>query len=129
VQDDIPDDDKPQRFNYQPKSDQEIKQLAQDFFRGRLFCDRHLMADGQPPAMLLSVFMPLGLCSNEQRRQVADIVGDHGMIYEYMDKAAERGVNGFPAFMSMQLLSDEDGRKVIELYGKLMAAEREILGE
>lgn len=41
-----------------------------------------------------------------------------GMVYEYMDKAGPRSVNGYPMFMSINVLSIEETKKFADKYNK-----------
>ena len=41
-----------------------------------------------------------------------------GLIYEYIDKAGPRSINGLPNFFSMRLLNKEDALKVDGYYIK-----------
>lgn len=39
-----------------------------------------------------------------------------GMIYEYFSEAGPRSVNGYPTFVSLHMVSQEDAIKVWEKY-------------
>lgn len=41
-----------------------------------------------------------------------------GMLYESYDKALPRGINGYPMFMSCNIVSIEDTKRFREMYGK-----------
>lgn len=41
-----------------------------------------------------------------------------GMLYEYMDKAGPRSVNGYPCFFSFRWLDKRDSRRVVTLYNR-----------
>jgi len=46
---------------------------------------------------------------------------DVGMIYESLDKALTRGVNGYPMFTSCGFLSKADAKRFLDYYGKYEA--------
>jgi hypothetical protein len=96
--------------DYKPLTDEEIKKLADDIYKGIVFTDRHI----QNPDDISRVFMPLVLLSEEQIEEFK--ANMPGMIYEYMDKAGPMAMNGMPIFPSFRLLSKEDAKKVDEKY-------------
>ncbi len=96
--------------DYKPLTDEEVKKLADDMYRGLVFTDRHI----QNPDDISRVFMPLALLKQEQIEELK--VDSPGLIYEYMDKAGHMSINGMPMFWSFRFLSQEDAKKVIEKY-------------
>lgn len=96
--------------DYKPLTDEEIKKLANDMYKGLIFSDRHI----QNPDDMSRVFMPLVLLEKEQTEELK--VNDPGMIYEYIDKAGPMAINGMPMFCSFRFLSQEDAKKVMEKY-------------
>jgi hypothetical protein len=48
-----------------------------------------------------------------------------GMIYEYMEKAGPRAINGNPVFLSFRMIGIDDTKKVLERYNKII----EVVGE
>lgn len=96
--------------DYKPLTDEEIKKLADDIYKGIVFTDRHI----QNPGDISGVFMLLALLSEEQIE--AFKANMPGMIYEYMDKAGPMAINGMPMFLSLRFLSQEDAKKVDEKY-------------
>jgi hypothetical protein len=101
----------------EPKTDVELKEIAQGLAGGRIFCDRHI-----PPNELngFQVFLPLAMMPpydfEEFKKQ------NIGMIYEYLDKAGPRSVNGFPVFLSFQTLTEDETRKVLATWKALKEA-------
>ena len=94
-------------------SDQEVRQLAEDMFKGLIFTDRNVqIKEGIP-----KVFVPLMLMGKEFINELQEI--PVGMIYEYMDKAGPRSINGMPIFMSFKFIDVKDQKKVIEIYNKI----------
>ncbi len=99
---------------YKTMTDQEIKQLAEDMYKGLVFTDRHIMVQEE----LISVFMALALMKEEQIEEIRK--NPPGMIYEYMEKAGPRSVNGNPMFLSFRMISISDTKKVLERYNKII---------
>lgn len=101
---------------YKPMTDQEIKQLAEDMYKGLIFTDRHIQIRSDIPA----VFMALALMGKELADELQK--NPPGMIYEYMNKAGPMAINGMPMFLSFKLASIEDTKKVFEQYNKIREA-------
>jgi hypothetical protein len=97
-------------------TDEEIKKLANDIYQGLVFTNRHI----QNPDDLSRVFMSLNFLDEEQIKKFnADMPG---MIYEYMENAGPRSINGMPMFMSFRVLNREDAKKVHEKYIQIKKA-------
>lgn len=84
------------------KTDDELKALAMDIVDGKVFTDQMLTSGVDIPM----VFMPIILgglkeLTEEEKKDVA-------MIYEYLDKAGPRSINGNPCFFSLRILFRED---------------------
>jgi hypothetical protein len=73
------------------------------------------------------VFMVLGLMDQNARQQLID--DKPGLLYEYLDEAGPRSINGRPIFTSMKVLNESDTDKVLEKSRKLDAASSKALGE
>ena len=100
------------------KTDEELKQLANDIFHGVVFTSNHV-----PPGeeiMLGSIFMPLMLMTEEGQKDFLE--KKPFMVYEYMDQAGPRSVNGYPMFMSLKFLIEDEYKKVVEYYKELEQA-------
>ena len=104
----------------QPLKDVDLKQLAQDLLAGRIFTDRH-MPEGEKAHL---VFMPLTFLNEEQAKQFQEGVKNESiyMLYEYMDQAGPRTINGMPIFMSYRVLNKQQAEKMIEYYNKIKKA-------
>ena len=96
--------------DYKPLTDEEIKKLADDMYKGLVFTDRHI----QNPDDVSRVFIPLVLLKKEQIEELN--VDSPGLIYEYMNNAGPMSINGMPMFCSFRFLSQEDAKKVMEKY-------------
>ena len=105
-------------------TDAELKQLAQDMHAGRIYTDRHL-PKGLAPHM---IFLPLVFLDEKQSEQFKRYIDEEKvfMIYEYMDQAGPRSLNGQPQFMSYRVLNKEQTIKLFEYYEKIKKAIEEI---
>lgn len=102
--------------NYKPLTEEEIKKLADDIYKGLVFTDRHI----KNPEDISRVFMPLVLLKEEQIEEFkADMPG---MIYEYMENAGPMAIDGMPMFLSFRYISKEDAKKVDEKYIQIKKA-------
>jgi hypothetical protein len=94
-------DDDVQKLQPVPRlTDDEIADVVRGLVAGSIFT-----AAQCPPEMLASVFVILGLGGLQQANIDPETIG---MIYEYMDKAGERGINGYPMFFSCKLIHKDD---------------------
>lgn len=97
-----------------------LSQLAKDIAMGKVFTTDHMPEYDQRNLIHL-VFMPIAFgayadLSDEAKKDI-------GFIYEYLDKAGPRSINGYPMFFSCACVSIHD-RKIIwekvEKIGKLL---------
>jgi len=105
------------------KTDEEVKQLVVDVVGGRVFCD-YMVPEGQTNTMQM-VFMPLALMSREDGENL--IENEASMLYEYLDKAGPRSVNGFPGFFSFQVLNRADHDYFVDEMTKYLELHAEFL--
>lgn len=111
-------------MKYVPKSDAEIRELAQDLYQGRIFTDRHIKKGDEERA--LTVFMPLAFL---KPKDVQDLKKNNiGLFYEYLSEAGPRSVNGYPTFASFNALSQDDAKRLFETYEKIKAAVENVIG-
>ena len=101
---------------YKPMTDDEIRKLAEDMYKGLIFTDRHLENQKELPM----VFMPLALMDKELIGEL--VKNPPGMIYEYLDKAGPMAINGMPMFLSLKMTSVDDAKKVFDHYHKIKEA-------
>lgn len=97
-------------------SDDKIKELAQDLYKGIIFTNMHV----KNPEDVPRVFVPMMMLDKEQIEEFNK--NPPGMIYEYMDQAGHLGINGMPMFMSFRMLNQEDTGKVIKKYNEIKKA-------
>lgn len=98
------------------KTEEELKQFVLDFLGNRIFCMQHI--EKKDLHLMGSIFMYAGLggLATVDRKSV-------GTIYEYLDEAGPRGVNGYPSFISLKMLNREDWERA----RKAIIAEQERL--
>lgn len=92
----------------------EINQLAQDIHAGKVFTDRHV----REARDLMLVFMPLAFLQGEDLEKMNDV----GMVYQYMNEAGPRGINGMPSFTSFRTVNKADLLLVLEKVRKIRSA-------
>jgi hypothetical protein len=105
---------------YEPRSDVDLKQIAMDIVNGHIFCS--LSIPQHDADVLPLVFMPLSLASSDYGKWCVD--NQIHVLYEYMGKRLKMGVNGYPIFASMRLLSKSDAERMVaftKLYEKANA--------
>jgi hypothetical protein len=102
------------------KTDAELTKLATDLLAGDVFTDRAC----RNALDIQIVFLPLGLMDAAQVEQFK--ANDPHMLYEYLDKALPRGVNGMPSFGSFQYLNRDEMARFVAIHTKLKAAAAEV---
>ena len=98
----------------------DLKQIALDLYAGKIFCDRHCTNDNE----IRMVFMPLSLMKPEQVQELAD--KKVAFIYEYIDKAGPRSVNGMPMFMSFRVLTEDQFNRMSKFHEAIINAVDEV---
>ena len=86
------------------RTDTQLKQLALDVVEGRVFVSWQLGSNNE--SLVNSVFMPLLFMTEEQVQEMKR----HKVVqlYEYLEKAGQKAIDGFPMFMSMQMLTEAE---------------------
>ena len=97
-------------------SDEEIKKLAEDLYKGLIYTDKHI----QDPNDVARVFQPLIFLKEEQLEELKN--NPPGLIYENWSEAGPRSINGMPMFWSFKMISQEDSKKLFEYYNKIKEA-------
>lgn len=99
-----------------PRPDEDLKQIARDMIANRVFTSWQVDLHGP----LSMIFMPLVFMQREDLWVLQQVPIE--LIYEYMDKAGPRSINGYPQFFSMRWLNAEDSKKVWGYFEKLRDA-------
>lgn len=95
------------------RTDEELKQIAVDLLAGRIFTDRHFRSTEEWQSLIRSVFMVLAFMETDALKDM----GDHcAMIFEYFDKAGPRSINGYPSFMSFQIILKTEIDRLFQYY-------------
>lgn len=108
---------------YESKSDGDLKALAVDIVSGHAFSS--LSLDEKEADLLPMIFMPLALggpallkwCSENQIT----------VLYEYLEKASGKGINGRPMFKEMRVLNRTDGERLMSYVRQLQKVTKEFL--
>ena len=103
------------------KTDKELRELAIGIRAGAVFTDKAIH-EGEMN-FLPSIFLPLGLMKDAEMQELKK--NNPKMVYEYMSKAGERSVNGYPQFMSFKYLSEDEFRR----FAVQWEAVREFMGD
>lgn len=97
-------------MTYESKTDQELKSLAFDIVSGQVFYDQ-MIHESEVERIMPIVFMPIGLMQKDQLKVLID--DDVAMFYEYFHKSMDRGINGYPTFMSCRMLDKTDKKRLV----------------
>ena len=94
-------------WTYTSKTDAELETLAWDIIGGKVFGSW----DIKNPDMLRMSFMVLAFMEATHMDEIKQ--NDIAHVYEYMDKAGPRSVNGMPCFFSASYLNKADALKLL----------------
>lgn len=99
-------------FTIKSRKDTELKKIAADLYEGKIFTHTQIKNEQD----ILMVFMPiaLGAFKNWPKENIDKI----GLIYEYIDKAGPRSINGYPIFFSFSMINKTDAALVEKFYKK-----------
>jgi len=100
-------------------TNQELVKIAEDIHAGQIFTDRHI-APGVRQEMVPMIFLPIALADAKMAKRIKK--DKPALVYEYLDKAGPRGINGYPIFMSCRFLNKEDNDKVWKAYVEIEGA-------
>jgi len=98
------------------KTDKELKQIAIDIHSNKIFTDRQV----ENPRDLIHVFLPLAFLTEKQINDLKE--SSPGLIYEYMERALPRCINGYPTFASLNTLTQDEFKKMIFYYKNIEKA-------
>ena len=92
-----------------------LLQLAMGIVEGRIFTSQHI----EEQVLLTTlpfVFLPLALVAP------SSMPGNLGMLWQYMSEAGPQAINGYPIFMTANLMASEDIQPLQELIRKIQAS-------
>lgn len=97
----------PEKFFIPRMTDDEIRAFVDDYRCQRVFTSANIR-DNQDLGM---VFMCLafGAFENWPREKLEEI----GVVWEYMKEAMPRSMNGYPVFMSLQIMHRDDWKRAV----------------
>ncbi len=104
-------------------TDDEINAMAEDIYRDRVFTSNHIRQGDLN--MLPVIFMPLVFADKKMIEKMQKDAP--GMIYEHLIEAGPRSVNGYPTFVSLHIVSQEDTKKVWEKFEQIKKAVCEVI--
>jgi len=104
------------RMEYKRKTDEEIKALAMDLVKERIFTSSHL----RNPEETSMVFLPLSFTAPADIKELKRL--EASLLYEYWEKALPRSVNGLHMFGSLNWLDKKDHQRLTEQYKKIKEA-------
>tara|TARA_Y100001963_G_C6709260_1_gene413448 strand:- start:239 stop:619 length:381 start_codon:yes stop_codon:yes gene_type:complete len=106
---------KKNKSTYRKKSNEELKQLAIECYRGSVFTSYQIHQ--QDMNMLQSIFMPLAFMNPAQLK---DTYKDKPhMYYSYEKDAFPGGINGYGCYGSVAYLNKEDGDRFRKYYNAI----------
>jgi hypothetical protein len=106
---------------YVERTPEQLSQLARDIAGNLVFTNRHIR-QGEPPQMITQIFVPLLFMSELTRHRMLRY--PPGLLYAYYSQALPRGVNGYPVFMEVGLLSPAQTTIILEKVDKIQDAIR-----
>jgi len=114
-------DEEVKEFTSPPQelSEEELREIAEGIYHGRIFCDRQV----HTPQEIPMVFMPLALMDDKGRASM--ILQDANFVYEYVEKAGPRSINGMPCFFSMRFLTTDQAKKVLDCHHEMVEARKD----
>ena len=102
------------------RTDEELRQIALDMFKGLVFSSYHCKSARE----ISMVFMPLLLLDDFISKEIKD--NKVNFIFEYGDKASPRRINGKPIFFSFSYLLPDEEAKMFTFYNKFKEMEEAI---
>lgn len=102
---------------------EELYDLALKCVAGTVIFSQHV-----PDNLVSSVFMPLMFMDEAARDEFQKKAesGEVADIYEHLEKAGPRSINGFPMFMSMRTISKADMETLVRMIKKLESVREEV---
>lgn len=115
-----------QHLGYDALSDESIFEIAEGIHKGKIFTSNHVRkGDEQCVSMIFMVMM-----FNDDPSFIPWMLRCKiYVLFEYMDKASPRGINGYPIFTSCNFLDQSDWKRVCDVLKKLEESESKIKAE
>jgi hypothetical protein len=99
------------------RSEQELRQLTLDLKANKIFASTQIPPEDS--SLLGSIFLILSLMDEQQH---ADFVAKKpAFVYEYYTEAGSHGVNGYPSFLSMRFVTEDELPLIKQYWDELEA--------
>jgi hypothetical protein len=98
-----------------PMDNGELTKFVVAMCDGKVFTSLHV----RDKNLLGMIFMPLVLGGLASLSKAA--ISDIGLIWEYLEQAGPRSINGYPIFFSARLMNRTDMERAMVAYDKEMA--------
>lgn len=101
------------KYKIENLSEEEFEQLFRDTLDKKVFLSDYIYAKVKKKAaqeLLKAVFIPLAAGALAFYENKNDI----GMVFEYLENASDKTINGFPMFLSVNALTTADANKLRE---------------
>lgn len=98
-------------WDYTPKTDQEIRQLALDYDAGRIF----LATDEEKIRLSFMTVLAFMRQEHIEHMKKNDVVA----FYEHIKDALSRSINGLPMFSTARMLSREEMERFSKAYDEV----------
>lgn len=102
--------------SYKPKTNEEINDLAKKLYRNEIFTS--LQISETNGGILQNIFMPLLFMEQDYIQWMID--NDIDMFYAHTSEAMPNLINGYPCFMSVDMLNYDDKIRFIERYNQIL---------
>jgi len=99
------------------RSEQELRQLALDLKANKIFTSTQIPPEDSD--LLGSVFIILALMDEKQHAEF--LAKKPAFVYEYYSEAGPYGVNGYPSFMSMRFVAEDELPLIKQFWDELAA--------
>jgi len=132
------------------RTDDDLKIIAKDLYNQKIFSSSHIPEHSTH--LINSIFMVLMFLSSnidwrddsrmnklihiylahlekDYAKRYDEYINDIGFVYEQLDKAAPRGINGYPIFFSCGILSKKDTNRMFVFYEKYKELQEKIEDE
>lgn len=86
-------------------SEEDVLTLARDIVARRVFTSNHIRPEDLAGCLTV-IFLPLAFMNPQ------DAPADVGMLWEFLDRAGPRYINGYPSFGSLHYVTQADTARV-----------------
>lgn len=112
-------------MDYTPKTENELREIAQDMYEKRIFSTRHLPKEDM--RFLAHIFLPLAAI--KQKDIVFLMQNKITFFYEYYAVASSKCIGGYPQFASLRFLMPDEDERMTQYYKDYRAHIKEFYRE